>query len=101
MGTILAKLTDVNVDEYSQPPFPQGQNLINKGTGELTQTITRDGLVFYLSVTGGNRPILLRLGENVTASGIDSTGRRIIFDAVRETINSGDPAIFTGDATHF
>ena len=95
-GTIATKLNDVNVDEYWQPGWPQGQNLINSGTGELTHTITPDGLVFFLSVTGGNRPIQLRLGELVTASGTDSSGRRIIVPAVLQTINTGDPAIFTG-----
>jgi hypothetical protein len=90
------KLTDVNVDQYWQPPYRQGQNLINEGTGELTAALRQDGLVFFLSVTGGNRPVPLRLGENVTASGIDPTGRRIIVDAVLQTVDTANPATFTG-----
>jgi hypothetical protein len=88
-----SNLTDVNVDQYWQPPATGGQNLINEGTGELTH---RAGM-FHLSVTGGNRPFPLQFGQLVTASGIDSTGTRINVEIPLETVDTGNPAIFTGN----
>jgi hypothetical protein len=92
--TIGTPLKDVDVNQWFQPPWPQGENLINNGTGELTHTVTTDGLVFYLSVSGGNRPVPLRFGENVSAGGVDPTGRRVIIDTPLETLDTGDPALF-------
>jgi hypothetical protein len=92
-----SNLTDVNIDQYWHPPATGGQNLINEGTGELTHRAGPLGVTFHLSVTGGNRPAPLQFGQLITASGIDSTGTRIIVEIPLETVDTGNPAIFTGN----